>query len=142
MPKEKKTAEEIMDELDKKDPKKQEKINKDIGKAEAKTKKEKAPKPEVASKDLKQAIKENKIGEDIKWVPRTKRIALKFKGISVFYVHDSPHGIHYFKRKKGTRLDSGYIATRSEMDAFVKKFVTEVQELKKQFEAETKEIKE
>ena len=132
-----KTAEELLAEKAKKDPKKAKALDKEIEKA-TKTKKE-IPKPEVFIKDLKQAIKDSKIGSLVNWVPRVKRTAIKFKGNCVWYVLDTTRGIHIFKRKLGTRLNSGYLVTHKEMDTFMANLEKEVTELDKKYKAEQAE---
>ena len=88
-------------------------------------------KAEVTMEDLFPKLKELNINV----VKRAKRTALKKYGRVLTYVHDSPQGIHYFQRHKGTRLNSGYAGTKNELDDLVgtiKKYMEEHEKARKQ----------
>lgn len=88
-------------------------------------------KPEVSMNDLLPKLE----GLNINVVKRAKRTALKKYGRVLTYVHDSPRGIHYFQRHKGTRLNSGYAGNKKELDDLVstiKGYIEEHEKARKQ----------
>ena len=100
-------------------------------KDDQKQEKAKTQKPEVSMKDLIPKLEELKINV----VKRAKRTVLKKYGRVLTYVHDSPQGIHYFQRHKGTRLNSGYAGNKKELDDLVstiKEYMEEHEKARKQ----------